>query len=282
MNAEENKDENKTIKAITDIAKAVPVYQDILQPAAKEIGKGLTTVAKLVNVALAPIKILVWGYDKIEEFINVKVASKLENIKEEDIVTPPPQVVGPALEALRFAGHQETLREMYANLIANAIDKNSQEFTHPGFVEILKSLKPEEGIILNYLATQLDRVTDISKYPIIDLNITNTKDHTYWTVYQNFCLVGKNAGVDPFRTPSFIENLVRLGLLEIHPTETLSDGEGYQKLFESEELNEITNSYEYQENEKLEMRKKTVYTTPLGREFIFVCVKNKSENKKRI
>ena len=51
-------DENKvrdSIDAVTGLVKAVPVYSDLAQPAAKELGKGLVTVAKAVNIALAPV-----------------------------------------------------------------------------------------------------------------------------------------------------------------------------------------------------------------------------------
>ncbi|HJR99976.1 MAG TPA: hypothetical protein VJ780_03490, partial [Flavobacterium sp.] len=100
MEEDQNKDTNvkATIDAVTGLVKAIPVYQDTLQPAAKEVGKTLGTVAKVVNIALAPITALVWGYDRIEDFISTRVAEKLKNIPEENIITPPASVVGPAVE----------------------------------------------------------------------------------------------------------------------------------------------------------------------------------------
>ena len=56
----------------------VPVYQDVLQPAAQELGKALQTVAKTVHVALAPVSALVWGYDQIKDFVSTKVPSHPE------------------------------------------------------------------------------------------------------------------------------------------------------------------------------------------------------------
>ena len=73
-----------TIDAVTGLVKAIPVYQDTLQPSAKQIGQSLETVTKVVNIALSPIKALVWGYDKIEEFITTSVSEKLKNIPEEN------------------------------------------------------------------------------------------------------------------------------------------------------------------------------------------------------
>jgi hypothetical protein len=64
---DENKDTNvkATIDAVTGLVTAIPIYQDTLQPSAKQIGKSLETITKTVNIALAPIKALVWGYDKL-------------------------------------------------------------------------------------------------------------------------------------------------------------------------------------------------------------------------
>jgi hypothetical protein len=41
--------------AVKGIVEAVPVYQDALQPAVREIGRGLQTVAKTIHIALAPV-----------------------------------------------------------------------------------------------------------------------------------------------------------------------------------------------------------------------------------
>ncbi len=39
-----------TIKAVAELAKVVPIYQDAIQPAAKQVGKALETVTKAVHV----------------------------------------------------------------------------------------------------------------------------------------------------------------------------------------------------------------------------------------
>ncbi|MBD1107835.1 hypothetical protein HXV84_21600 [Pseudomonas amygdali pv. morsprunorum] len=50
-----------TIEAATGLVKAVPIYEDAVQPVAKQIGKSLEIVGKAVNAALMPIQGLVWG-----------------------------------------------------------------------------------------------------------------------------------------------------------------------------------------------------------------------------
>ncbi|WKA57149.1 hypothetical protein QWY16_11620 [Planococcus shenhongbingii] len=54
-----------TADAIKGIVEAVPVYEDALQPAAQELSKGFVVLAKTVNMALAPLSGLVWGYERI-------------------------------------------------------------------------------------------------------------------------------------------------------------------------------------------------------------------------
>lgn len=62
-----------------EIVEAVPVYQDAIQPGAKQVGKALETVGKAVNLALEPIVGLVWGYDCIKELVTNRLAEKLRN-----------------------------------------------------------------------------------------------------------------------------------------------------------------------------------------------------------
>ncbi|MFD2454137.1 DUF4393 domain-containing protein [Ideonella paludis] len=141
-------DESKVrdvVDAVTGVVQAVPVYQDVVQPAAQELGKALQTVAKSVHLALAPVSALVWGYDQIKDFVATKVAERLKNVAEENIVTPKPNVAGPALESLRYTGHENSLSELYANLIAASMDKTTAAGAHPAFVEIIKQLTPDEA-----------------------------------------------------------------------------------------------------------------------------------------
>lgn len=130
--------DNNTIRdateAIKGVVEAVPVYQDTVQPAAKEIGTALQTVAKTLHILLAPVSALVWGYDKIKDHVATKVSSRLEGVPTERLKAPEPNVAGPALEALRYTGYQESLRDLYTNLLATSIDSATAHEAHPAFV----------------------------------------------------------------------------------------------------------------------------------------------------
>ena len=99
----------------------MPVYQDAVQPAAKEIGKGLQVVAKAVNAALIPVEGLIWGVEQIRDFVRDRVAKKLEAIPPEDIQQPKAHIAVPAIDALRYTGTEDGLSELYANLLATSM-----------------------------------------------------------------------------------------------------------------------------------------------------------------
>lgn len=138
--------------AIKGIVEAVPVYQDVVQPAAREVGTALQTVAKTLHILLAPVSGLVWGYDKIRDLVGEKVAQKLSEVPAEELRSPEPHVAGPALEALRYTGYQESLRDMYANLLATSIDTKTAQHAHPAFVEIIRQMSPDEALMVRVLA----------------------------------------------------------------------------------------------------------------------------------
>src|SRR5258705_4181549 len=101
-----------TAETVKGIVEAVPVYQDVVQPAAREVGKGLQTVAKTIHIALAPLAALVWGYEHMSDFLGEALTKRLKNVPPDRIITPQTTVAGPALEALKYAGPDPELREL--------------------------------------------------------------------------------------------------------------------------------------------------------------------------
>ena len=67
-----------------EIAKQLPVkdiYNDLAHPALSTVGQGLQGVTKL---ALAPISALVWGYDKIADYLDVAIPEYFEKRKKRE------------------------------------------------------------------------------------------------------------------------------------------------------------------------------------------------------
>lgn len=268
--------ENKTrdvIDAVTTLVQAVPIYQDVAQPAAREIGKALGTVAKTVNMALAPIGVLVWGYEQLQGFIAGKVADRLKNVPPEDIITPKPNVAGPAMDALRYAGHEDTLSDMYANLLASAMDRSTAKAAHPAFVEIIKQLTPDEARILSLFTSQ-------GAYPVINLmNVRSDGGGGYeWIVH--FCHLGKMCGLDDEGpVPAYLDNFCRLGLMAIPPGLYLTADGVYNELENDPVILRSAKLIEQDPARKHRIDRLAIRTTELGRQFIEACVKQKTSQK---
>lgn len=265
-----------TLDAVTGLAKAVPVYQDVLQPAAQELGKALQTVAKTVHVALAPVSALVWGYDQIKDFVSIKVAERLRNVPPENIVTPKPNVAGPALESLRYTGYESSLSDLYANLLAASMDKATASGAHPAFVEIIKQLTPDEAKLVGMFIYSRDRA-----FPLLDVRWeykTPTEGKSGGQdVLVNFSLLGVEVGVEfPHLTPTYIDNLCRLGLAEI-PTMFQYTSKGvYDPLENAPEVQNAKSRIEANPELRCSLARKGLRVTELGKQFARICVLRKS------
>ncbi|MBL5839181.1 DUF4393 domain-containing protein [Enterobacter asburiae] len=254
--------------AVAAVAKEVPIYQDALQPAAQEIGKALGTVAKLVNVALAPVSGLVWGYEQIREFTATKVAEKLKDVPPEKIVTPSPNVAGPAIEALRYTGHEESLSEMYASLLATAMNEDTIQKAHPAFVDIIKQLTPDEAkIVRGFTASQT--INPLISIKASSPNKTIADGHQI--VLRNFSQIGQREGCEHIHlVPAYLDNLVRMGLCEIPEGTAYSSDTWYSPLINHPEiLSKIEEMRHF--NRQTEIKKSVLTITDFGRQFALAC-----------
>lgn len=277
-----DKENDTSVKSVIDATKglvdAVPIYPDLIQPAAKEIGAALGTVAKSVHLALAPISVMIWSYETIKDFVSNNVSERLKNVVPENIKTPNPAVAGPTLEALKYTGHEETLREMYANLLANALDRNTKNDAHPSFVEIIKQLSPEEAKLLKFLSER-ENYPNVCSYSGDSLTQTkhwNTppKDYGRGIVsnqvkneFLNVCSEFDNK-ID---LKTALDNLLRLQLLEVESNTSQSiknDIRYFSQIVNNDPLSgdiakKLILVVSYKEN---------IRFTSLGAKFIQICV----------
>lgn len=141
----------ETAKALGLKELAPEIYKDLLQPASREVGKALLTTARTVSIALAPLEAVNWGYKESKQWLAAKITQKLANVSPSEIQSPPMNIVGPAALNLYFSYDQEVLRNMYAQLIASSMKKETSKAVHPAFVSIIQQLLPEEAVMLKAL-----------------------------------------------------------------------------------------------------------------------------------
>lgn len=257
-----------TIEAVTGLVEAVPVYEDLAQPAAKELGKTLLTGAKLINMALSPISAMVWGYDQVRDFIIPKLEEKLKKVPEENIITPDPIIAVPTIEALRYTASNETLRELYANLLANSMNSETKISTHPSFVEIIKQLTSDEAKILKYIYD-----CKLSSDGVIQL-ISINDDNTYHIVLDVFTDLPFLANCDNTdMVQPYFENLTRLKLINYDFNHTRSNKNVYDRLENHFEIQKLIQTLKDEDATTHTKFKRGVLTTTLfGDHFLKSCL----------
>lgn len=258
----------KTAEALSKVGETFPVYQDLLQPAVQEFGKGLHTLSKTVHIALAPVSAMVWGYEKIADYLQMTLEEKLKDVSLDDIIEPDISIAGPVIENMRFTGDKEELREMFANLLATSMNKEEAFNAHPAYVEIIRQLSSDEAKILKYLKTKY--------FPIV--HVLSYKNNSHSVVLENFTDISYKAGCDlPGKLYSYLDNLSRLGLIKLHENGVLTDKSSYPAL----ENHPTTQHAVLLANSlgKSKITRSHGNTTMFGRQFYNACIKP-NENEK--
>jgi len=252
--------------AVKGLVEAVPVYQDVLQPAAKEIGKGLATVAKTIHVVLAPVAGLVWGYEKMSDYLSEALSKRLKDVPPERIVTPQLTIAGPALDAMRYAGPDPELRELYANILARAMDAKTAHQAHPAFVEILKQITPDEARILRLVAEH-------DTFPLVSVRSAQS-DGSYVWILHHFGLLGEQAGCAvPGLAGTYLDNLSRLGIVVIDEDRRDAAPNAYDPLHAHPAVQEAVNLAGGEGRTSMGIDDELLMVTELGRQFCDAVVK---------
>lgn len=209
------------IKGGVEIIKTA--YDDALQPGAKQIGKSLETLLRAVNAALLPLEGFVWCWERVAQYVSATVPQKLaeRKVPADRIKTPDPDVAVPAIEALRYS----KLKENYAILLATSMDTKSANDAHPGFVEILKQLTPDEVKILEFLPK-----VGLHE-PLVNLGYTVSEKVGHFTIYRHLGTLASDAGCEhPEQLPTYVDNLCRLGLIEVPSMRLLAEDWRYDRI----------------------------------------------------
>jgi hypothetical protein len=259
----------ETAKAVAELAKSVPVYQDAIQPAAKEVGRSLHLVTRAVNAALAPVEGLVWGVERIRDFVRERVAAKLDNVPPDEVQQPKPHIAVPAIEALRYTGSESDLSELYANLLATSMDRATAYRAHPGFVDMIKNMSPDEAKIMRFLASHSDQ-------PLINIKLVLNAQGHFRIIHRHVSLIGLKAGCDhPPLAANYLDNLSRLGLIQMPDRFMINEGL-YTEIEEYPQIKQIIESQPKVDGVKVQIDKLKVEPTDLGKQFIRTCVIDKA------
>lgn len=203
-----------------------PIVHDMARPAAQELGQ---FAGHTVRALLLPISKVLNLFEATVERVASEVEDILKGIPKEQLGEPAGYIAGPALEALRYTMDEDVLRSLYANLLATAIHTPSASRAHPSFVEIIKQLSPREARMLRTLAEEevlpaIDLLADVDHSDITDST-------SLTRLITNIAFLGPD-DLEPAgeATQVALQNLIRLGLVEVSPANVIYGASFYSPI----------------------------------------------------
>lgn len=254
---------NNLIGAVGDAIKTAPtLYEDALQPSVQEVGKFAARIPRAINAAFSGLDKWILNKEYSIDETKKLLEKKLENIDPEKIVEPEPYVAVPAIQAISYSMNSEELRNLYANLLAKAMNYDTKDMVHPSFVEIIKQLSPIDSLVFK---TIMERKAN----PIIDLIYKNEQESTI-TLNTNICDIDVSS-IDLVCVS--IDNLVKQSLISIPEDSYYTNEHIYDKLITSQYY--ITQQRQHPDTSdgyKFTHKKRMITKTNLGESFYKICV----------
>lgn len=188
----------------------------------EEADKTSALIVRAIHAALNPLE--KWVLQKEYNLAETKILleEKLKNTPVENIITPPSYVAVPALQSIAYCMDNIQLRDMYAELLAHAMNSETVDNVHPTFVEIIKQMSPFDALVF-------ERLTKTLVQPCISIKYVNKSTKASYPVQDIIAF----DDLDTFPlvpTQIALENLERLKLIEINKISKYGDSEKYQAL----------------------------------------------------
>lgn len=255
---------------IKDIGEVAKITKDILPETVKEADSALSTIVGLFNnVVLYPIKKANVEYKyKLEQF-EIDMQEKISKIPNDYIKKPELNIIGPALEALKYTFDDKCLREMYINLLSNSMDLRRDKMVHPSYVDIIKQMDDYDAKLFEYLSKK----GEVFKVINPRIHIVGTDQVLRYVMPQWFILYFEQ-GYDIFLTSASLCRLAKFGLIDLMYDRTTSDEE-YVKLEHNNILQTILEREKLskpQFNLEIQFTQSAIQINDFGKAFAAVCV----------
>ena len=215
------------------------------------------------------------GFDKLHEVAEKKrvkrdlniqlykesIAQKIVEIPAENITEPPLSIVGPALDASKFYIEEEVLREMFSSIIAASMDNRLDDKVHTSFIDIIKQLSPHDALLLK-------KIKDINMHvgnPLPAMKMVIKEEDREKIIFP-LMVVFTNS--DDFQKNAIsLNNLSRLGIIEINMGRWSTDDSNFDILRENYIIKDVLNTYP-----QMELTKGSYSVNNFGQNFIDICV----------
>lgn len=240
------------------IEKVPQIYEDGLKPTTEEAGKLLALIPKAINASLAPLRKWVAQQEYNVSETEKLLALKLSTIDIEKITTPEPYVAVPAIQAISYSMSNETLRDLYANLLAKSMNIDTKDSVHPGFVEIIKQLSPIDAKVFKFIMSRKEN-------PLVHISIELPNGSGVFPMLKNLTDI---AIADYLSVGVAIDSLCRQGLISIPMGRKYSNVAAYDNILSTEYYTKLIKVH----GDSIHVEKLHISVSEYGKRFYSICV----------
>ncbi len=245
-----------------DLAQLLPdVYRDTAKPSAQKVGQALSSIVGLIVVPVG--KAAEIGQNNL-----LRLVERLDKIPEASVTPVPPELGIPIYEKLRYTRGEE-LADLYIELFAKGATKEDQDKAHPSYFEIITNLSVDEAKILDYLNHSATSVN----FPYIEVRSSEGDGSGKYIVASKYftLLPDEIEFYNPNNVQMYLENLVRLGILDDEQGIFLADDNEYKPLIEHLKVLEMKRLIE--ESKRLFSTSKSCFSqSSFGETFLKACM----------
>lgn len=249
-------------------------YDDLLHPAAVEMGKILKRIPAVINAACASIDMWTFRRTYNVEKIEQLLASRMPLDSLEKIVPPNPYVLIPALQYISYSISNDELFDLYANLLTKAMYDDTKEKVHPSFIEIIKQLSPIDALVLKKFADSGEPIAAAMlsihlRQRGLRIAGQSSSEYAFLECIPNIHI----PGVSEEQILVSVDNLKRLGLVSLFERFFL-DANAYDFVKESHFYQKVQQEFDKLSDAEFISTKKHILTlTTIGDAFCDICVK---------
>lgn len=241
-----------------------------VKPVAEKIS---TTISSIWSITFGPIEYaakkrkLLYAA-QLEEFEH-SIAKKIHAIPPKDLMEPDFHVIGPVIESSKYYFTEETIREMFANLVAASMNKSASTLIHASFVEMIKQMNPQDATLLR----EFRKTISIN---VVEYYLRN-RDHTTIGMFSPlYVLIELDpSGEKTDELSRSVDNLQRLGLCVLSMSNCIPRGFDRNIVYNHpsfKKLESTQSHIEHTETPIVDFHFYQLFLTSLGRAFLSVCL----------
>lgn len=239
-------------------------YDDTIHPIASSAKSGLGFCINFLTSGIKP-----YMYKKIKESefrlkeIDDELTSRYNKIPDKNKIDPRTNILGPAIDVLKYNLEEEHIRNLFTNILISEMDNRKQSKVLPAYIEVVRQLSKEDADTLVFI-----KQNQIKNEPIMKIEYRFTSGGFRYVSNDIVLILNNNYTI---LNSIIIDSLLRQNIIEIDFMEFRNDESVYTSTFEQIKLRDEFKILPADVKE-LDFSRGLLKITDFGENFIDICL----------